>query len=191
MHSKVLGFVSKEFNSSEAIAHIWNSAIRPVITYGCQSVYIDKKSVDELDKIQSKLLKSVLGLKSYCRTTPVLNALKMNKISTTVEIDELNLLRTMLHSTSRASIFYKHVFNQYHRGENCGDKNLISRVHHTCKKYGISVIKYLCDQEYANSQKRVLQRIPTNDGVVDTVRHLITNINQHSRVLVNMLLKPF
>ena len=59
----------------DTIVHIYNTAIRPVLTYGLQCVYQCKTAIDETEKLQCKLLKSSLGLKSYCRHTLLLHAL--------------------------------------------------------------------------------------------------------------------
>ena len=61
----------------DTIVHIYNTAIRPVLTYGlqCVHVYQCKTAIDETEKLQCKLIKSSLGLKSYCRNTPLLHAL--------------------------------------------------------------------------------------------------------------------
>ena len=56
-------------SSADTIAYVWNTAIRPVLTYGIQCVNMNKKSLQEMEKMQSKLLKSAMGIHKYCRNT--------------------------------------------------------------------------------------------------------------------------
>ena len=43
------------------IAHIYNAAIKPVLTYGCAAVGLSDKHVTELEKLQGSLIKTALG----------------------------------------------------------------------------------------------------------------------------------
>ena len=55
--------------SSDSIAHIFRTAIRPVLLYGVECVHHNKTIMHELDVWQAKLLKSALGIKRYSRST--------------------------------------------------------------------------------------------------------------------------
>ena len=50
------------------IAHIYNVAIKPVLTYGCAAVGLFDKHVTELEKLQGSLIKTALGLSKFCET---------------------------------------------------------------------------------------------------------------------------
>ena len=53
--------------SSDTICYVWNTAIRQVLIYGIQCINISKTSQQELEKIQTKLLKVSLGIHKFCR----------------------------------------------------------------------------------------------------------------------------
>ena len=55
----------------------------------------------------TKLLKAALGLNSYCRNSALLQALNIQSVSKSTEIQELVLFRSMFLSSSRSSTFYK------------------------------------------------------------------------------------
>ncbi len=61
-------------------AHIWNCSIRPILLYGIQVISPTRKVFKELEQTQSKLLKTVLGVSKFCRTIPLLDALKIHNI---------------------------------------------------------------------------------------------------------------
>ena len=94
---------------------------------------------------QCKLIKSSLGLKSYCRNTPLLHALCTCVVSSN-GIQELKLLRNMYLSKSCTSRFYTYLFSQYLQGTTISPYSLF------CESFGISVITYICDKKYAASQ---------------------------------------
>jgi len=79
----------------DTLSYVWKAAIRFVLTYCCNSMYISKKSLSNMERLQTKLLKAIAGLHKYCKSTPVLKALNVNKIETTVEISSLDLMRTI------------------------------------------------------------------------------------------------
>ena len=63
--------------------------------------------------MQTKLIKSAVGVHTICRNTPLLNALGIRKIETSLDISCLELLRTVFNVKARATQFYKHLMNVY------------------------------------------------------------------------------
>ena len=70
------------------------------------------------------------------------------------------------------------------------DKNLLSRCLEICKAHRVSLTRYVFDEHYANKCKRQIYAVP-QDGVVDSIRSLLNNYNQHSKHLVILLPLPF
>ena len=66
--------------SADASAYLWNTSLRPILTYGIQCVDISKKALLASEKMQTKLIKSILGIHTFCRNIPLLNALGIRKI---------------------------------------------------------------------------------------------------------------
>ena len=83
-------------------AHMFNVAIQPILTYGCTTLNFTRSSVKELDKVQSKLLKSALGLPKFCHNTPLLQASKVKKIDNLLQVHQLSLLQNALLNKSKA-----------------------------------------------------------------------------------------
>ena len=47
-------------------AHVYQTAVRCGLLYGCSSIYMNKSGLLELDKTQGKYLKSMLGIGYNC-----------------------------------------------------------------------------------------------------------------------------
>ncbi len=70
--------------------------IQPILLYGTRSLPLSKSDIVEMDKLQAKLIKSVLGFTKYYRTTSLLNAMNVNKIANLRNIYTVDLLKSML-----------------------------------------------------------------------------------------------
>ena len=67
-------------SSPHTAAHIYSVAVRPVLTYGLECVYQKKKVWSDIESLQGKFLKTVVGLGHHCRTSPLLGALRVHSI---------------------------------------------------------------------------------------------------------------
>ena len=122
--------------------------------------------------------------------TPLLEALKIPRISTSVEIQELVLFRSMFYLLPVLVSFITFLLSRYFNGYKLSPKCLLSRGLRSCDKHGLSVIKLICDGKYVSSQKRVMKSFTINDGVVDTIRFLLCDLNLN-RSAISLLLSPF
>ena len=82
-------------SSPHTISHIFNTAVRPVLLYGLESFHQSKQAKQDAETLQGKLLKVALGLKTRCRNTPLLQALKIPSLGQSIELQELTLFRSM------------------------------------------------------------------------------------------------
>ena len=57
------------------ISHIFKAAVQPVLTYGMECVFQSKSALHLAQSAQTKLLKASLGLKTSCKSSPLLQAL--------------------------------------------------------------------------------------------------------------------
>ncbi len=69
--------------------------IDPVLLYATLSLPLSKSDIVEMDKLQAKLIKIALGFTKYYRTTPMLNAMNVNKIANLRNIYTVDLLKSM------------------------------------------------------------------------------------------------
>ena len=176
------------------INEIWAKACRPILTYGCETINLRMKHRQDLDKLQSKLLKTALGLSKFARTTPLLEALKLPKISDVVDDNMLSLIKNIVNKSSSARQFYCFQMDLITRGITQYD-NLATRAMKVCHTRNINMYRYIFNDSYANQMK-----IRTNkeryitcgtNGYIDTLRSLFNVYDKTSHKMVAELLKSF
>jgi hypothetical protein len=172
--------------SPETVSHIYHTAVQPVLSYGLECIYQDRGTLQKIETTQNKFLKSALGIKSYCKISPLLKALKLDRISTIVEIKKMSLFKSMFHSNSRSHILCKYLLKCHLEGSLSSHNNLVSSVMHICDKYGLNFAQYLC-----SSHQDFKHKIKYNDpcGIADSVRYCLFTL--HDVNTVNNLLSPF
>jgi hypothetical protein len=86
--------------------HVFNATCKTILMYACDTMYLSKRNRMELDKLQGRLVKCIAGLGSRYRTTPLIQALNMHRMSQLVDFNAINLLNNIMHSHSGARNFY-------------------------------------------------------------------------------------
>ncbi len=108
----------------------------------------------------------------------------------------LDLLRSHLSNDAKARNFYSHLLNyctgnegSLNPGNNC---NLVTRyIKQICSKDGISLYRYVLDDDYRLQYKRQLKTYSDLDGVADSLQFLFRNFTPENKLTVQMLLSPF
>ena len=67
-------------SNPDTITRILNSAVRPVLVCGLEYVHQNKGALHNVEVTQATVLKAALGLKSYFKNTPLLQALKIQNV---------------------------------------------------------------------------------------------------------------
>jgi hypothetical protein len=172
----------------KAAMHVWSATCKATLLYGCEALSLSHKDKIQLDKIQAKLLKCIVGIGCRYHSTPLLNALGQIKISLLVDVNSMFLLRNIMGNNSAASQFY-HLMLQ----RNIDIPSLLcNRARNVCKSHSMNFIKFLCDSSYSLScKRRLLHKVPDNqNGKIDTIRMLLgTSDNQTNLDLLRLLLK--
>ena len=77
---------------ADTIVYLRNAAIRPVLTYGINCIHVSKTCISRMETCQAKLLKAGIGVHKWSRTSPILKALNIKKIETTIDIGSLGIV---------------------------------------------------------------------------------------------------
>ena len=175
-------------NNPDAVAYLWKTALRPRLTYGLNTMFVTKKSIELLDKLQSRLIKTCLGLHKFCKSTPILRALHVPTITETIEASNLQLLRSILHNSSRAKIFYTYLItNTNSPNTRLAHHNLVSRCYQICSKYDVPFLKFVFGD---NSALKCIKSSRCHvDGLADSVSYLLHSGGHDD--LLKLLLKAF
>ena len=83
-----------------------NVRVRSVLTYGCHALYLSQRSLRKLEVMQGKLVKSFLGLSKYSHTSPLLDALNIQPVYSTIVASSMKMLHSCLSHSSNAKHFY-------------------------------------------------------------------------------------
>ena len=93
------------YNDIDTVSYVYKAAIRPVLLYGLNCINITNKGWQEIDKCQSRILKSALHLHKFCRSSPILKAMKICTVKEVVELHTLDLAKAVFCNNSRARLF--------------------------------------------------------------------------------------
>ena len=170
---------------------LYNTAVRSVIGYGCSSIYISKKDINHLEKLQNKLIGQCIGLHTNSHITPVLNAMGISPISTSVAMESLDLIKKCVLNNSIVRDFYcKTLFMPV---KSIHGKTLSDRVIQFAVNNNINILKSIFYKKYGSNIKNCIHRRVKDgeDGIVDSIRGLFNNFGPQANTLLNLTLKSF
>jgi hypothetical protein len=174
--------------SPAASAHVFNVAVRTSLLYGCNSVYLSKANLIDLDKTQGKLVKAMLGLPSNCHSSPILHALGIDRCSVSVAVASMDLLKNCLASSSSTASFYQFLLTC----ERNYTKTLVGRSKAGCDTFNVNFERYIFDSSYvAQTKYRLGNKNTCDNGIVDSIRTLLFNYNSINRNVLRSIVKPF
>ena len=115
----------------------------------------------------------VLKVKATHRSTLLLKALNIQKISDTVAYNTLVLFKNIISSNSAAKIFNMYLFTN----KIVCPGSLYNRVVKICQLHDIDILKLMCESAYLKKLKSNFFPITKDgvDGAVDSVRTLVKN----------------
>ena len=177
--------------SPDTLAHIWNAAVRPVLLYGAHCMNLTQTLIDEMETIQCKYIKCANnGLPKYSKNTPIRRAIGVRRISDTIALAQLDLLKSIFKNTSRAHKFYASRLSEQiaERRPIRRPNSLVSRAMKVCERRAISLVRYIYDDKYSSSQKHLTMKHPA-DGLADSVKQLL--MSSQNNELLHMMLSPF
>jgi hypothetical protein len=172
--------------SPDVCAKLFTTGVRTVLSYASEAVHLSSRALKKMESTQGKLIKSFLGLKKWSRTTPLLNALAVPPVAETVGLSSLKLLRSCLLHSSQATHFYLRAIE-----EGPVIHTLADRAMKYAETKNISVISFLTDNAYFNSKKKLLFPNEPADGLIDSLKNLLSDYNETSRHLVQLLVNSF
>jgi hypothetical protein len=167
------------------ISHLWQTALQSILLYSEECFNLSKTSKDDLEKIQSKLIKSSLGLSKFSKSSPLLSALGVRKIDCLITCQSLQLFNSIMLSKTRTCSLYKILMRKdMYIG-------LVGRVHDLCVKNSVSFIKVSMDKRYCKKVCKNLKCITTGDGLIDSYRTLLADYNPGNKEMLKLLLRAF
>lgn len=167
---------------------IFNVGVRSVLTYGCHSIHLTRRSMHRLESAQGKLVKAFLGLRKFSRTSPLLEALGINTIQETVGSSCMKLLRSCITFASNAKNFYSYLLCQ---PLTSSSNTLVNRAMNFARESDIDFNLFLFNDSYFNAYKKRKNAYDSDNGLIDSIRTLLTDYSMNSRAILQLLVNPF
>ena len=134
-------------------------------------------------------------MKCRTRTTALMKALGNEYISSTIKESSLDLLKVCLLNNSMTQKFYCMLMNEP-TVRQVASKTLYGRVSSYCRDKGINLLRYAfiiciysCEITHKFKNEHIV-KLGTN-GLIDSIRGLLTNYDITSQFQLNNLLRAF
>ena len=163
-------------------AYLYKCIGQPTLTYGLECMGSTAIQMRRLESAQGKLIKQSLGLSKLSHNTALLKALNIEKIEDIVNRNVLSLYSRIFKVERPARRLMQHLLSRFICYGETVPGTLLDRV----VSMGESPSKR------AFNYQHVPQSSATNDGLVDSIRHLLftDNFNRpysHEHLLVHLL----
>ena len=165
------------------LAFIWKTVLQPCLTYGNECMPMRNGDMSNMEKLQARLIKCALCLGKFCYTSPLLKALRINRISQICDNNALNLLKRVMYDDSRG----KQLYNTFLCKSSC-TSSLLSRCIAISKNRNVSLFRFLTSNQSAKYSVVINNNC---DGLVDSLRNCFSDYNERSKTLARLLLSPF
>jgi len=165
-------------------SYLWKSLCQPVLMYGSDCISISKSKVKEMESLQGKLLKSCLGFDKRCRSTPLLEALNVSRISDCIMFSNASLMKRIMFVDSPINRLTCYLLSLYITKGTIIPNTLIHRL----VTFGLSPTKCISTSPHPPSH--------TFSGCTDSLRFLLMHehfIKPYSdeHILSCLLLRSF
>ena len=90
---------------SNIVVNIFRSTVQSVSQFGCHSIFVSKRNMLQLNKLQGKCVKKCCNLGNWCHTQPLLKAMKVLPLSHRIHLGTLDLVKSCIISSSLTKKF--------------------------------------------------------------------------------------
>ncbi len=87
---KAKGLCDKQIHA-ETKSVMYNSFIMPILTYCVELLVLNKKEMNQIRITESNMIKTMLNVRSSCRSKPILNAMRVEHLSRRINKMKLSL----------------------------------------------------------------------------------------------------
>ena len=101
---------------------------RPALLYGVADCKLSEQDVNELQSIEARILKKSLGLSKYCKTQPLLDALKVRSIEDTIKERKTSFLLQLMNNELTLSIINAQIKNYNILDKNSFTHKMVNEV---------------------------------------------------------------
>ena len=165
------------------LAYLYKRICQPTLTYGLECMSSTAIQMRRLESVQGRLIKQSLGLSKLPHNTALLKALNIEKIEDIVNRNVLSLYNRIFKVESPARRLVQHLLSRFI----CYGKTVPGTLLDRVVSMGESPTK-----RPFNAQHVPKTSVTNNDGLADSIRHLLFTDNftkpySHEHLLVHQL----
>ena len=171
--------------ASDVKAYMWRTMCQPILLYGFDCIAPNVSNLKSVESTQGNLLKKCLGLDKRSLSSPLLQALKVHKITDCITFSNASLLNRIMKVESPVNRLNAYLLSLYTLQNVLIPNTLIHRI----ITFGLSPTK--CMFTRLNSKLFL-----SNSGTVDSLRYLLMHSNfikpySEEHILSYLLLRSF
>ena len=142
-----------------------------------------------MNKLQANHIKCIIGIGNYYRTSPLLQALNMNTMSDMIDFHTVALFKSIMSADSAAKTFNQIMMQQK---PSC-EKLLFNRAKEICSAKSVNVLQVILNSDtFYKLKNKILYKVkPNENGVIDSLRALLSGNYRDQKPLIKLLLKAF
>ena len=172
--------------SCEVKTHLWNTINCPVLSYGLETIHISTADLEELKSTQGTVIKRGLGLNKRSHYHRVLKACNITPIEETISNNTARLYHNIFQHDTPAKTLQSLLLASYVLTGKPEAGTLLDRV----IKAGYNPLNLIL------SKPKFRQSSSTEDGIVDSLRHLLHHENyqkpwSQEHMIATLLTKAF
>ena len=171
--------------ASDVKAYLWNTMCQPILMYGLDCIAVSDKSTVQLESFQSNCIKQCLGLSKRSRSSRLMKAMSVIKVEEKLRRNVASLLRRIFSVESAAQELSRYFLSDFISHGTTVPGTVVDRA----VLLGLSPVK-------SAFQKHIVPRPYQDDGIVDSLRCVISHENfikpySEQHVLASLLTRAF
>ena len=143
----------------------------------------------DLDKLEARLKKRIVGIGATYRTTALLQALKVQKMCNIIDFNNVLLFRNIMNNNSAARIFNMNLLSNKIKCKG----TLFDRVQKICLARNIDINNMIFDDQYFKHIKcNMFEFVKEKNETIDTLRTLFKKGQNRDNIkYLKLLLRAF
>ena len=162
--------------------HLWHTICRPILTFGLETVYLNRAMYSKLESLQGTIVKAFLGLSRYSHHSKLLTALDILPIEESIKSMSVSLVKRIFLVNSPLRSLCSFFMSKY----------LLTGKYSKSTLFGRLLDMGLSPLLTALSTFKYTQNYSARDGVVDSLQGVFyradfLNRNSTAHILTKLL----
>jgi hypothetical protein len=174
------------------LSKIYSIYCQPVFNYGLELLFISKSKLKQYDSAQATLIKNNIGLSKYHRSTPLLAALNIDKISKLYAKFKFLFIEQLKSVSITANIF--NYLKRFYQNHACSQMSYFSQLKSMNEFFGVDLESFKKKEEFIEVLNAKFQPMESDNELVRKTYNFCkliscdsTNKGYYTNILRNVL----